>query len=272
MQIPFRFAREDAPLVLVRARLGDRIDAELIVDTGNGAPLPILITPTLAAELGLQATETISTHGATIDCIRLPRLVLGELVQNQVQAGVLQAIEDIGAKLGVRIDGNIGRTFLEGKRLRIDYANRLLGISPGGGKSAGGIPFESTAQGSLVVIRARVNGHGPFPFVVDTGASATVLSPTLAGRLGLSGEVGETMGVMGGLDAQVVTLESLEAGGKTLKGVSAAVIDIFDYTSQGAGTQVEGIIGHTFLKEFVVEFDYEERTLTFVSPVRAGSD
>src|ERR1700679_4089947 len=44
----------------------------------------------------------------------------------------------------------------------------------------------------------RVNGHGPFPFVVDTGSNQTVISAELAAQLGLSlGDPAPLNGVAG---------------------------------------------------------------------------
>ena len=39
---------------------------------------------------------------------------------------------------------------------------------------------------SRMTAPVRINGQGPFPFVVDTGANRTVISAELAARLGLS--------------------------------------------------------------------------------------
>ncbi|MDE2357311.1 MAG: aspartyl protease family protein [Alphaproteobacteria bacterium] len=58
----------------------------------------------------------------------------------------------------------------------------------------------------------RVNGEGPFPFVVDTGANQSVVSETLADRLGLvRGPLQELNGVAGAQPAPT-TLATLGLG------------------------------------------------------------
>jgi predicted aspartyl protease len=42
------------------------------------------------------------------------------------------------------------------------------------------------AHAPLILVPTFVNGQGPYDFVLDTGASATLLSPELAERLGLT--------------------------------------------------------------------------------------
>ena len=52
------------------------------------------------------------------------------------------------------------------------------------GKHTGArVPFKATP---LLLVPVLVKGKGPYDFVLDTGASATLLAPTLAEHLGLS--------------------------------------------------------------------------------------
>jgi Aspartyl protease len=48
------------------------------------------------------------------------------------------------------------------------------------------VPVEFTAQApNTTLVQACVGGHGPFPFIIDTGSAGTFISRSVASRLGL---------------------------------------------------------------------------------------
>ena len=124
-----------------------------------------------------------------------------------------------------------------------------------------GIPFESGVHDMAIVFPAEVNGRGPYCFLLDTGASSTVVSPLLARELELSGPSleGVAVSVFGNLQAQPVRLDSLATLGRTQYNLDAAVIDIFDFIEKGVGARVDGIVGYNFIKDSVVSIDYPAR-------------
>jgi predicted aspartyl protease len=66
-----------------------------------------------------------------------------------------------------------------------------------------------------IMVKVMVNGQGPFPFVVDTGASHSTVSPTLVKTLGLNTNNSppiELDGITGSALVPGVTVNSLEAG------------------------------------------------------------
>ena len=66
-----------------------------------------------------------------------------------------------------------------------------------------------------VMTQVRVNGKGPFRFVIDTGASRSTLAPHLAKALGLTHSVGRNVmlnGVTGAAEVPTVPVDSLEIG------------------------------------------------------------
>src|SRR5947207_14144089 len=77
----------------------------------------------------------------------------------------------------------------------------------------------------LILVQARVNGKGPFTFVVDTGARVTVLSPWTAGKVELTD--------------RAVDVDSIAAGKAAAGHVRIAVAA----TPEGS----DGILGYTFL-------------------------
>jgi predicted aspartyl protease len=66
-----------------------------------------------------------------------------------------------------------------------------------------------------VMTHVRINGKGPFRFVIDTGASRSTLAPHLAKALGLQQSVGRNVmlnGVTGVAEVPTVAVDSLEIG------------------------------------------------------------
>lgn len=261
IDIPFRLASEDAPLILLQARVNGGEPVDFLLDTGNGAPLPLLVAPSLVQSLDLPK----AANGGAFSRIRLHRFELGGYRLENVEAGILPVVDQINARLGILATGNIGYAFLKDWRVGIDYQNKRLGLAPRNAvNSNAGEPFDTGPGGAFILLSVYANNAGPYRFLLDTGASASVISPKLANELGLSGEPIEALGVMGSPSAQLATLDSLSAGGHTVRNSAVAIADVFEYTSAAAGVPVDGIIGYSFLKQFLVEIDYPGRRVHFV--------
>lgn len=77
-----------------------------------------------------------------------------------------------------------------------------------------------------MVAQVRVNGQGPFPFIIDTGANRTAITRALAEKLQLPAEPpGRVEGVTGGQEMAFARIEALEAGPRRTITVSAPVIE-----------------------------------------------
>jgi predicted aspartyl protease len=103
-----------------------------------------------------------------------------------------------------------------------------------------------------IVVPIRVNGRGPFHFVLDTGANATVIAPHLAGTLGLDIDPAQTVvmsGVTGSASVPTVAGADIEANGLTFHGQRMAVSD-----ASGVGT--DGVLGVDALREKAVLVDF----------------
>lgn len=105
------------------------------------------------------------------------------------------------------------------------------------------------------VVELRLEGKGPYRFILDTGAGSTVVDAALARELGLRA-VGETR--LGdpsdpeALAAQMVYAESLVLGGVALSGVTMAAFDVRSLMGASYG----GILGLPDLEAFLVTLDY----------------
>ena len=133
-----------------------------------------------------------------------------------------------------------------------------------GNRSRALIPF--TKARGLVVLPVKINGKGPFNFILDSGVGNMVITnPKLKDSLNLqylrkiklAG-----LGVGSDIDAFSSPFLNVKIAGVQAKSISAAVLDddIFNLSSY-AGIQVDGLIGYDFFKSFLVRIDFEDSIL-----------
>jgi aspartyl protease len=106
------------------------------------------------------------------------------------------------------------------------------------------------------VVEVAVNGKGPFPFVLDTGAGGTVLEGELVQELGLPtvGEVhiGDPIHPHG-LAAKQVKIDRLAIGGLTLSGMTTTAVENSGFREHlGA----RGVLGMPLFSELLLTIDY----------------
>jgi hypothetical protein len=113
-----------------------------------------------------------------------------------------------------------------------------------------------------IYMQCSVNGSEPLWFILDTGASITVMNKRTAQELGLKLE-----GSIEGRGAREGTSEVQLAGGVsygvpgvTLKDQTVATIDL-DRIEGLTGRRLDGILGFDFISRFVVEIDYAGRSI-----------
>ena len=144
-------------------------------------------------------------------------------------------------------------------------------------EAADTVGFELKNQ--LVFVEASVNGKGPFSFILDTGASVTVLRPETAEKLGLVEKKDEPApkkrlraGALMGEGATLLDVESIAVGKATARKVQVAVLAApqADVPLAKLGIAYDGILGYTFLSRFVLTLDYRAKTLKLV-PAGDGS-
>jgi clan AA aspartic protease (TIGR02281 family) len=118
------------------------------------------------------------------------------------------------------------------------------------------VPLEA-ARG-VWVTRLSLNGGSPSRFLVDTGASVTVISPGLASAVGLAPSAQasqvELETLSGRASGPTVSIPSLRVGGIELRDVPAVIHE--------PGFGVDGILGNTVLARFTVTIDADRRLLS----------
>jgi hypothetical protein len=120
------------------------------------------------------------------------------------------------------------------------------------------VPYRLTATNHFLV-RARVNGKGPFNFLVDTGAPALFISTETARKAGLKFDE----------NAFWTPVDQLEVeGGAVLRNVKARVDDPYQLVGMNAlglpGATIDGLLGFTILAHFRIELDPTTDRMTWI--------
>lgn len=105
-----------------------------------------------------------------------------------------------------------------------------------------------------VMTNVKVNGKGPFRFVIDTGASRSTLAPHLARALGLKTSVGRNVmlnGVTGAAEVPTVAVDSLEIGALKFENQNLPVI----FTSIMGNA--DGILGVAGFQDQRIDVDFK---------------
>lgn len=117
----------------------------------------------------------------------------------------------------------------------------------------------------IVYLPVRVNGAGPFPFVLDTGAGAfSALDQTVADSLGLRSEL---LAKGGGAGNDVVDINRADSLSLALDGVAfppRTVLAIpLHRMDPHWGKRKDGLVGGDLLSTLVTRIDYRHSTLAF---------
>lgn len=109
----------------------------------------------------------------------------------------------------------------------------------------------------------RINGQGPFDFVVDTGANRTVISADLAARLSLpSAGPADVHGIAGVEAAETVTVETFDIDALRTRRLRAPVL------SRGR-LGAAGLLGVDVLRDRRVLLDFRDGKFA-IAPSRSG--
>jgi predicted aspartyl protease len=129
------------------------------------------------------------------------------------------------------------------------------------------LPFRyASADIPLILVPARINGQGPYHFLIDTGNGERepILFRPLAAALGLTTDrEAETPGVLGPVRTARARLDRLEVGQTSLTDEPVLVIDQLQLPP--VEVTPAGILGHGFFRDRRLVIDYPGRTLEFAA-------
>lgn len=126
------------------------------------------------------------------------------------------------------------------------------------------IPFEYS--GNEIVVSARINNGSDAKFVVDTGASQTVIDKSTAQSLGPV--TVHTFNVTAGAKAiplSYTKLDKMQLGDLSLDNIATLVTDLSSFAA-AIGQRPAGLIGANILRRFLVTLDFQDKKLILSDP------
>jgi predicted aspartyl protease len=115
----------------------------------------------------------------------------------------------------------------------------------------------------LVIVPVDVMGRGKRPFVLDTGASRTVVDAAVARSLGLVAHTSrEGHGIGGRVAVELARAESLTIGARPLSGFEVVTTDLTSIAAR-IGGRVDGVLGHDVFGNARLEVDYPASVVHF---------
>ncbi|HEU5116531.1 MAG TPA: aspartyl protease family protein, partial [Isosphaeraceae bacterium] len=125
------------------------------------------------------------------------------------------------------------------------------------------VPFEMLPSNHMVV-RAKVNGKGPYRFIFDLGAPVTLLSNHAAEESGTIDKNAPKSFLMSTRGEG--TIDKFEMGDLKADDVPVLVMDhpVLSALGSALGRKLEGIVGYTFWAHYRMTIDYQAKEMTFV--------
>lgn len=130
------------------------------------------------------------------------------------------------------------------------------------------VKFDLVSSGHFIV-KAKINGKGPYNLIFDTGAPVTLVTPKVAKETGLDKAVKDKppialFGMMG--QAQI---KDFQVGDVKAEGVATMILDhptvkAFSDAFQDKYGSIEGIVGFPFFARYKMTVDYKAEEMTFV--------
>lgn len=139
------------------------------------------------------------------------------------------------------------------------------------GKEVTVIPFELVNHRPF--IKLMVNGKSPLRFVVDTGASLSVISDTVAAQLGIKpvarGGSARAVGGSGSFPIIYGLLDSITIGEAKIEAVPVYIRTIHSAPDTPEIEKADGYIGLSVLANYGVTLDYQAKQMTLDrAPIR----
>jgi predicted aspartyl protease len=130
------------------------------------------------------------------------------------------------------------------------------------------VPFRlSGPHQPLILVDALADGLGPFPFVLDTGAGLCLITPELAGRLTIRNVGSQTAtGAGGPVEVQTGVLGRLALEEAVRRNIPVAITSELHRIGAAIGADLQGNIGHSFLRHYCVTLDYHREVLVLSEP------
>jgi predicted aspartyl protease len=273
---------DSRPILTVRVN-GQRDPLRFVLDTGSGMSV---ISDETAKRLGIRPVARGGLAravggGGKFEIVYgfLESLEVGEVRVENVPVYIRRFFDD-----KTPVDGYLGLSMISKFITAVDYGGRTFTLvrqrqsgslnllqpppaadpaptlDPQVAAKAVEIPLRTTSSGFLSGEVYLEGIEKPLNFIIDTGASISVISEKLAALEELSTYLTPTrMRVFGAAgvaeDVKTMLLPSVMLGTLTREQVNVAVLDL-DSVNETAGFIQDGILGGNFLRHFKVSFDF----------------
>ncbi len=121
------------------------------------------------------------------------------------------------------------------------------------------VPYSYSYDG-WITVPVMVNGQGPYDFVVDSGATLSVVFENLARQQDFPFVDGEPRRILGLIEANNLPpryIGTIEMGGQAIENVVSVVVSDWDEPR----TTPQGVLGLDFLAQYAVDIDPTTRTV-----------
>ncbi|HMT07990.1 MAG TPA: aspartyl protease family protein [Pyrinomonadaceae bacterium] len=174
------------------------------------------------------------------------------------------------------IDGYIGLAMISKFLTTIDYGNKTFALTKKGSDQrdfqdniALSLPLRLTSSGFLSGEVQLQGIESPLNFIVDTGASVSVISSQVARVEAINRFIGEEkLRVIGAAgvtnDVPTYLLPKVTFGSHTREKIEAIALDL-GIINESSGFEQDGILGGNFLKNYSLTFDFKNSKVTFRS-------
>jgi hypothetical protein len=135
-------------------------------------------------------------------------------------------------------------------------------VKPDKAKSIAVVPFEMLPTNHMLV-KARINGKGPYHLIFDLGAPVTLLSNRVSEATGVV-NAGTPRSFLFGMRGEA-EVNKLQVGDLTAAKLPVIVLDhpILKALEEMTGHQLDGLIGFTFFARYKTSIDYHAHKMTF---------
>ncbi len=260
-----------AAVAIVRVRINGSAALPFLVDTGASRSV---LARSVARRLGISTSGSQRVQGVACSA-RAQGAVVSRWSVGNVQLPA-ERVEVVPLAVGGgQLAGLIGSDVLSKfGAIAINYASARLELGspaiklPASGTQTVALKVASGSGGVLTEAPISINGHGPFPFVVDSGAAASVIATSVATRLALP--LRRTGAKVSGVACQAgtstATVSRWSVGSLKLPGQKLIATKL----TARMGTGFAGLLGSGTLRHFgVVELNYARQQLDLARHRRA---
>ncbi len=123
-------------------------------------------------------------------------------------------------------------------------------------------------SGGIIILRATIdNIKDSLNFVLDTGSGGISLDSTTVAELGLLHQKSDKTirGIAGMKTVDFAYKHTLHLGGLLVENLDFHIND-YDLLTSVYGVKIDGIIGYSFLRRFIVNIDYDLQKIEVYSP------